>query len=204
MEVPEYFKLSEEHSEAAARIYSRAFTHDPLFSFLLPKKKSRERTLFSFFKPIVNYKIKFGEIYGVGTPLQGVATWTSPKGKKKESLRGVMETGLWKLLFSPFVLTAFRGGRLGRTTKKLHKKYAPNDHYYLDMLSVDPDSHGQGFSSKLVKPMLEVAKEKDVPVYLETSNPRNVEIYEHFGFTLVEHLILPRSELNIWALLKKP
>ncbi len=200
---PEYYPLAEEHIEAAAQIYTRAFFNDNLFKYLLPKEKSRKKALYHLFKPTVAFNIKYGEIYGIGTPLQGVATWKTPGVKKKPTLRGVMQCGFGRMLISPFVLTMVRGIGLGKKSKEMHKKIAPGDHFYLEMLSVDPNSHGQGWSSKLVKPMMAIAKERGLPVYLETSNPRNVAIYEHFGLTMVEKFAVGGTKLDLWAIYRK-
>lgn len=39
--------------------------------------------------------------------------------------------------------------------------------------------------------------------YLETLDEKNVSLYEHFGFKLMESVKLPDSQLTLYAMLKK-
>ncbi len=202
MNAPEYYRLSEENIEAAAHIYARAFFHDDLFVYLLPKERSREKAMLTTFRVLVSYHVKFGEIYGIGSPLQGVAAWKTPKVTTKETLRGLLQCGFGRFIFSSYAWNVLRALRLVKKTARLHKTYAYGVHFYLDMLSVDPSCHGQGLASKLVKPMLSLAKDQHLPVYLETTNFRNVTLYEHFGFTMMEMVSIQNDKMKVWALLK--
>ena len=42
--------------------------------------------------------------------------------------------------------------------------------------------------------------EKKVPLYLETMNPKNVPIYEHYGFKVMEEYHDDKSEMIVWAM----
>ncbi|TFH26876.1 MAG: N-acetyltransferase [Promethearchaeota archaeon] len=209
MNSPEYFSLTEEYIAAAAQIFTRAFQHDPLFIYLLPKQKSRKNAMQILLRAVVTVKVKCGEIYGIGVPLQGVATWNTPlrkkknKKKKNDTFWALLQSGFGRMLFSAFVWGMFKGIHLAWTTNRNHSKYAPGRHFYLEMLAVDPSSHGRGLSSKLIKPMLHLAHVKNLPVYLETSNLPNVALYEHFGFTVVEKMVFGHQKMKIWAFLKK-
>jgi hypothetical protein len=41
-----------------------------------------------------------------------------------------------------------------------------------------------------------------LPCYLSTQNERNVPIYMHFGFKIIEENKIPGSEVNTWAMLR--
>lgn len=58
-------------------------------------------------------------------------------------------------------------------------------HWYLPMIAVDPIRQGRGMGSKLMKFVLERCDEDDLPAYLESSNPRNISLYQRFGFEVV-------------------
>jgi hypothetical protein len=42
-----------------------------------------------------------------------------------------------------------------------------------------------------------------LPCYLETHNQKNVPIYRHYGFKVVEEDIVPGTEITHWAMLRQ-
>eukprot|EP00871_Galdieria_phlegrea_P001987 jgi/Galph1/278/GphlegSOOS_G5088.1 len=62
---------------------------------------------------------------------------------------------------------------------------------FLSMLGVRPDFHGRGIGKCLLQTVSLISLELDLPIYLETSVPRNVELYEHFGYQVLERLKRP-------------
>jgi predicted acetyltransferase len=55
-----------------------------------------------------------------------------------------------------------------------------------------------GYVSKLIKPMLKRINEEGFPVYLETQNEKNVPLYEHYGFEVVEATTYPNTDIGLW------
>lgn len=68
--------------------------------------------------------------------------------------------------------------------KKL--KHMPAPHIYVNAVAVDPDAQGKGVSSKLMRTANAYADKMKLPLYLETSGEKNMAIYEHFGYKVVE------------------
>lgn len=65
------------------------------------------------------------------------------------------------------------------------KKYHPKDDFiYLWFLGVDPESQGKGVGGALLNELVLIADNKKIPIYLETSNPRNLTFYKKFGFSV--------------------
>eukprot|EP00929_Paragymnodinium_shiwhaense_P102756 TRINITY_DN65987_c0_g1_i1.p1 TRINITY_DN65987_c0_g1~~TRINITY_DN65987_c0_g1_i1.p1 ORF type:complete len:269 (-),score=39.41 TRINITY_DN65987_c0_g1_i1:890-1696(-) len=71
---------------------------------------------------------------------------------------------------------------LGESVKEIHHKHAPGDHWYVQVMAVDTDAQGNGYCGKLMRTVSGLADSASVPCYLETSGPRNVAIYERFGY----------------------
>lgn len=84
--------------------------------------------------------------------------------------------------------------------------YHPQEpHWYLPLIGVDPARHGRGLGSALIRYALQRCDDERRPAYLESSNPRNIPLYERHGFeilgkiqtgaspTLTPMLRLPRS-----------
>ncbi len=55
-------------------------------------------------------------------------------------------------------------------------------HWYLSIIGVDPARQGQGVGAALLRSRLRRCAEDGLPAYLESSNPENVPLYQHFGF----------------------
>lgn len=58
-------------------------------------------------------------------------------------------------------------------------------HWYLPMIGVDPARQGRGLGSALLKHALALCDAEGAPAYLESSNPKNVPLYERHGFEVV-------------------
>ena len=50
------------------------------------------------------------------------------------------------------------------------------------MIGVDPGYRGQGWGGRLLAHVLEIVDNDGLPAFLESSNPRNISIYERHGF----------------------
>jgi GNAT superfamily N-acetyltransferase len=65
-------------------------------------------------------------------------------------------------------------------------EYHPAEpHWYLPLLGVDPPRQGQGYGSALLARALEQCDAAGVPAYLESSNERNIPLYERHGFEVL-------------------
>ncbi|MFH1626439.1 MAG: GNAT family N-acetyltransferase, partial [Pseudomonadota bacterium] len=76
-------------------------------------------------------------------------------------------------------------------------------HWYLWIVGVEPQSQGKGYASKLLRPMLTRIDKDGLPCYLETLDERNVPIYEHLGFKVVDESTVPNTSITNWAMLRE-
>ena len=60
--------------------------------------------------------------------------------------------------------------------------YHPDDAWYLAFIGVDPSKQGLGVGSFILKEALKHIDELGERAYLESSNPRNMSLYERHGF----------------------
>jgi ribosomal protein S18 acetylase RimI-like enzyme len=64
--------------------------------------------------------------------------------------------------------------------------YHPHDpHWYLPLIAVDPACQGRGFGGALLKQALARCDADGLPAYLESSNPRNITLYQRHGFEIL-------------------
>jgi ribosomal protein S18 acetylase RimI-like enzyme len=82
----------------------------------------------------------------------------------------------------------------------LHDRFAPEPHWYLAQLGVEPAQQRQGIASRLLAPMLSYLDAQALPGYLETENEANVAFYERRGFRVVAVDASLPAGLHIWAM----
>ena len=62
-------------------------------------------------------------------------------------------------------------------------EYHPHEpHWYLPLIAVDPAHQGAGVGAELMKHALTRCDNDGFPSYLESTNPRNISLYERQGF----------------------
>ena len=65
-------------------------------------------------------------------------------------------------------------------------KFHPTErHWYLPMIGVDPTQQNRGYGSMLMQHALAACDRDELPAYLESSNPRNITLYQRHGFEIV-------------------
>ena len=62
-----------------------------------------------------------------------------------------------------------------------------------------PEHQGKGLGTALLRPGLEHADALRLPAYLESSNERNVPLYERHGFAVIAEHVLPDGP-TLWLM----
>ncbi len=195
-------RLTLKERNAAAEVLGRAFTEYELFRYYFNDKTQRQAVASTFCFIGLSLCLKYGEVYMPSDKMEGVAAWLPPR---KATFGG------WQIIrsvpFSALVRFARQGaGRMWSYVKfvdNLHRKLVPYPHWYLQIIGVDPAHQGQGFSSRLLRPMLERIDRERMPCFLETNNEKNVAIYQRFVFEVVSENKLPGTEVTTFAMLRK-
>ena len=82
--------------------------------------------------------------------------------------------------------------------------YHPTEpHWYLPLIGVDPSQQGNGYGSALMKHGLVPCDRDKKLAYLESTNPRNIPLYERHGFELLGTIQVGKSP-PIFPMLRKP
>lgn len=58
-------------------------------------------------------------------------------------------------------------------------------HWYLPLIGADPARQGQGIGSALMRHALARCDSEGAAAYLESSNPRNIPLYQRHGFDIL-------------------
>lgn len=93
---------------------------------------------------------------------------------------------------------------VGAQVGELMDKFHPEDpHWYLSMIGVDPARQGRGLGSALLKHTLDIIDAEGSLAYLESSNPKNVPLYERHGFEVLGQ-IAPADFPGMTPMLRRP
>ena len=75
-------------------------------------------------------------------------------------------------------------------------QYHPHEEcWYLPLIAADPSQTGRGLGAGLMKHALQICDEQGLPAYLESSNPRNISLYERHGFEVMGEIRTDTSPL---------
>lgn len=69
-----------------------------------------------------------------------------------------------------------------RVFKEMQRFHPKDPIWYLPLIAVDPTAQNQGHGSALLNYALARCDKDGLPAYLESSNPRNITLYERHGF----------------------
>jgi ribosomal protein S18 acetylase RimI-like enzyme len=84
------------------------------------------------------------------------------------------------------------------------ESYHPKEpHWYLPMIGVDPFQQGKGYGSALMKHALVPCDRDHTLAYLESSNPKNIPLYERHGFEVLGTIQVGASP-PIFPMIRKP
>ena len=195
-------RLNKSHGKPATEVLSRAFQNYPLLQYYFPDELARKKITHYFLSFAVISGIRYGEIYATSPNLEGVAVWISSDNYPVTFWRLVRSVSI-SPIFGFGMYGGFRMRRVGEHIDTVHKRLAPFKHWFLQTIGVDPQFQGKGYAGKLLKQMFARIDEEGLPCYLETLDEKNVPLYEHFGFKVIEKSTIPQTSLTNWAMLRE-
>jgi len=192
--------LSKADINPASQMLSRVFYNDPINRYAYPDVKEKDTKLPYAYEFLMRYGLKYGLVHTTSQQLEGVAIWL-PSDK--------YAMPFWRLFLSCALFSAIRmrqkaGQRMQRLSKYIenkHKIMASFNHWYLILLGVDPKHQGKGYASKLLREMFKYTDEEGLPCYLETETGQIVSVYQYFEFRVIDELITPETDVNLWVML---
>jgi GNAT superfamily N-acetyltransferase len=189
-----------EDTEALTGVLARAFSNDPCLCWIFRDPETRIQRLEALFSNgLEKVFLPLGSCFTTDD-LSGCALWTPP-GRWKTPEAVVEE-------MAPQMAVDYTPDELGRlltffgTTEDHHPVDRP-EHWYLGVLAADLDQQGRGIGSACMRPILERCDADEQPAYLESSNERNVPLYERNGFAVIDVLDLPEGP-PLWLMWREP
>jgi len=160
-----------------------AFSGDPFFRWFAPDPDLYVRHGCDLMNAFGGNAFNNGTAYASAN-YEGVSFWLPPGVKTDEelaheSISQIVPAELLETVWSIF-------GEMGN----YHPK---EDCWYLPLIGVDPARQGQGLGSALLKHALEIIDRNSLPAFLESSNPRNISLYERYRFEVVGRIQIGSS-----------
>lgn len=183
---------------AVGEVLGRSFWDDPVWNWVCPDRRRRERHLGDGLAQVVRPLCAKGWVWTVDGVL-GAAVW-APPGKWRQPPREVL--GAVPPMARAIGLRHVR--RAVRGLARMEHGHPPEEHWYLEILGVHPDHQGQGLGSALMRPVLDRCDAEGLPAYLESSSPRSALLYRRHGFTETEEFPLGPECPPTWRMWRDP
>lgn len=180
-------------AEAATSVVTLAFSTDPVARWMYPDPDQYLQHFPQFIRAFAGKSFEKGTAY-LAPDFAGAALWLSPGVEPNEdALIGLF----WESTSSEVQKDLFP---LFEQMGAAHPKYP---HWYLPMIGVEPSRQGSGVGSALMQHSLANCDADGLPAYLESSNPKNIPLYERFGFELVGTIKAGEAP-PLFPMLRKP
>ena len=188
-------------ADRLGRAMSAAFADDSASGYLWPDPAERRAGLRWYYGVLVP-RLGFGNgrVY-VAASGAGQSVWVAP-GSRVGLVAGVRAGGLgFARRYGP--AAAWRLVTLSDTVDALRRQAAPEGHWYLLLLGVEPEAQGRRLGARLMAPVVAEADRDGRAVYLETSTPSNLPYYQRQGFAVVGERAVPGAH-RYWGMARPP
>jgi len=171
--------------DTAALVFARGFHDDPLWAWAFPDQTQRPMQQLVFWRFCVVEAIRYPWTF-LAAGDRTTTCWIPPSGSE------LSEQGAEQ--FEPLLRDLLGDGaapviELFETLDEHHPHDEP--HFYLSLFATDPEARGNAYGQALLRHNLEQIDHLKASAYLESSNPRNIAMYERHGFAVVHRVAGP-------------
>ncbi len=160
--------------EAVIAVIARAFRADPVTQWAFDQPQQHAAHFPAFVRGFAGRAFEHGSADFIAGYL-GAALWLPP-GVRSDTAALVP----WlRRTLSPAVQPDYFA-----VLERMERFHPREPHWYLAILGIDPAHQGQGYGSALLRHGLMRCDRDHACAYLESSNPKNIPLYERYGFEL--------------------
>ena len=123
-----------------------------------------------------------------------------PPKSKEPSLLDYMKAGGMKMLFKFGIRRIIRLTRFNSEIEQVAKRYRTANDGYLMAFATRLDKQGQHYGKPLITALLNHLDASGESCYLETLEPKNVALYQHFSFQLTGQKESQMGNLSLFAM----
>lgn len=188
--------------EKAAVTLFHAFKNDPLMKWVFGDENLYQEKAVELFETWVKYCVLYGKAFKTNN-FEAVALRRKP-GDIKFTLWRIFRSGM---LRTPQILGKNGFDRLMQFDKiavlEKQKNMEKKLFWYCWMIGTDPKFQKQGFGSALMAHTFAIAKQDNLPCYLETSSEASKQVHLSKGYKILSEVSLPRSDFKIISMLNE-
>lgn len=167
--------VTTEEAERAAAVVLMGFSTDPAARWMYPEAGDYLTHFPKFIEYFAGQAFETGGAFR-SADFSGAALWLRPGVHPDEDavIRLIEETVADDIKDEMFAMF-----------EQMGNFHPAEPHWYLPMIGVDTFQQCRGIGSALMKHVLEFCDRERMTAYLESSNPRNISLYERHGFEAV-------------------
>ena len=210
MDTDRLYRLTKEDAPKIIRILTECFREDPLYQKLIPREEVRERALPGLFRCDAEELLGSCDVFADSPEVNGLMI-VDDENEPWSPLQYYTEEAYYALKADAIVamedwsLRTLWNFILGR--KYLSGEWTDDlkdpRQLHIIYFAVRPQCRGTGLARKLMAPVLDYADSHGCAVSLETHNPRNLELYRHYGFLLFQTM-RRHLDLKQYCLVRPP
>jgi len=189
------YRLKTKDIPKVINLLMECFKDDPLYCALIPNQNLREKTLPELFECDLEEMFQNCEIYADSEQVNGLIV-VDDETEEYNPIKYLTTEAFYALKTDAYLIKEDRS--LKTLWKFIRAKDYLNSHWtntlqlkrrlHIIYFAVRPSMHGTGIARKIITPVLEYADKYSLSTSLETHNPNNLSIYEHYGFKVLKVL----------------
>jgi ribosomal protein S18 acetylase RimI-like enzyme len=163
------------HADRVLGVLTLAFATDPPTRWLFPEPDAYLRHFPTFARALGGAAIPRRTALATRDHA-GVALWLAPDATPdEEALVRLIEEDV----------APQKRESMAAVVEEMVRHHPQEPHWYLPMIGVEPAQQGRGRGAALLRAALQRVDADGLPAYLESTNPRNVPLYERHGFEVI-------------------
>ncbi len=185
-------KATIKDKDLLCEILSESFNQNPSVNWVIGKRSGKKKRIALLVKYSITKCLREGTAL-ISDNEKGAALYFLPN-HYKFSISEIW----WQVLLAFKVIGIFRVPEIVKRESFIKSQKLNTPHLYFWYLGVLSDSRDGKAVNELRNHVFEVADDLQVPILIETSEPRNIKTYERVGFKTYFEWISPEKNLNIW------
>lgn len=176
MTLPSIQAAQDSEREQIIQLITLGFVADPVGRWIWPDAHAYMENMPRFVAAFGGRAFEHGTADHAGT-YQAAALWLPPGVEPDvESMGALLEASISSEIANDM-----------QSVLEQMDRYHPHEQpcWYLPLIAADPAYMGRGLGSALMKHALRRCDESGQIAYLESSNPRNISLYERHGFEVI-------------------
>jgi ribosomal protein S18 acetylase RimI-like enzyme len=182
----------------AAQVFAAGFHDDPLWVWAFPDDGRRLEQQRAFWRFCVAEAIRYPWTF-LAAGDRTATCWIPPDGEE------FSDEGAER--FEPLLVDLLGDGAVPVLALfEALDTHHPHDepHFYLSLFATEPAARGNAYGQALLRHNLALIDEEGASAYLESSNPRNIAMYERHGFRVVHRVSGPAGCPDVAGLWRDP